>query len=386
MRKFQHVENPLRIFAGDDCLKNLERELARLNSFRAVIFCGATLSRSPLIDLVREGMGARYAGLYSGIKAHTPRDSVDEGANALRELGADAVVAVGGGSAVVSARAAAIYIAEGHNLDALCSSRDATGRIISPKLDAPKIPQLVVPTTPNTAMVKAGSAVYDAAAGQRKALFDPKTRSQSIFLHPTLLMSAPSELAISSSFDTLALAIEGLISKTGDMMSDAVLMHAIRVLVDRLPGIVESDGAQRRGDLTMAAILCGRGTDHTGAGAATVLGHAIGANHHVENGIAKAVILPHVLRFNAEHAAHGIANLATALGLPPSNRDVEAINGVLERVIRALGMPRRMRDLDIQHDALPDIAARGMEDWFLQGNPRPVTEAGELVAIMTAAW
>ena len=257
---------------------------------------------------------------------------------------------------------------------------------MSPKLDAPKIPQLVVPTTPNTAMVKAGSAVYDAAAGQRKALFDPKTRSQSIFLHPALLMSAPSELVISSSFDTLALAIEGLISKTGDTMSDAVLMHAIRVLVDRLPGIVESDSAQCRADLTMAAILCGRGTDHTGAGAATVLGHAIGANHHVENGIAKAVILQHVLRFNAEHAAQGIANLATALGLPPSTRDVEAINGVLENVVCALGMPRRMRDLDIRQDALPAIAARGMEDWFLQGNPRPVTEASELVAIMAAAW
>jgi alcohol dehydrogenase class IV len=385
MRKFQHVETPLRIFSGDDC-KNLERELGRLNSSRAVIFCGATLSRSPLIDLVREGMGARYAGLHSGVKAHTPRDSVDEAANALRELGADAVVAVGGGSAVVSARAAAIYIAEGHNLDALCSTRDASGRITSPKLDAPKIPQLVVPTTPNTAMVKAGSAVYDSAAGQRKALFDPKTRSQSVFLHPALLMSAPSELVISSSFDTLALAIEGLISTTGDTMSDAALMHAIRVLVDRLPGIVGSDSAERRADLTMAAILCGRGTDHTGAGAATVLGHAIGANHHVENGIAKAVILQHVLRFNAEHAAHGIVNLATALGLPPSTRDVEAINGVLEGVVRALGMPRRMRDLDIQQEALPAIAARGMEDWFLQGNPRPVTEARELEAIMTAAW
>ena len=81
----------------------------------------------------------------------------------------------------------------------MATHRDANGQMRSPKLQADKIPQLIVPTTPNTAMVKAGSAVFDVKAKQRKALFDPKTRSQVLFLHPDMLMSAPKDLILSAS-------------------------------------------------------------------------------------------------------------------------------------------------------------------------------------------
>lgn len=384
MRSFQHVETPLRVFSGPDCLKGLEKELARLGAQRAVIFTGRTLSQGPLVQLVREGMGARCAGIYAGVRAHTPRTGVEDAAHALREMRADAIVVVGGGSPVVTARAGAIYLAEGEDLDALCTRRLDDGRMHSPRLDAPKIPQIIVPTTPNTAMVKAGSAVFDEAAGQRKALFDPKTRSQSIFLHPDLLVSAPAELAVSSSFDTLALSVEGLLSRTGDAMSDAALIHATRLLVQTLPRLADEDSAGLRADLTMAAILCGRGTDHTGAGAATVLGHAIGANHHVENGTAKAVIMTEVLRYNAEAASEGMAKLGTALGL--ASGEVGPICAILDKLFRGLGVPERLRDTGVPADALTAIAERGMTDWFLSGNPRKITDPQQLVAILEQAW
>jgi alcohol dehydrogenase class IV len=386
MRSFQHVENPLRIHAGDDCLGQIGRELSRLGAARAVIVCGGTIARSSALDVVREGMGGRCAGVYGGVKAHTPRSGVAEAAGELRRPKADAVVAIGGGSAVVTARAATIFLSEGDDLDALCSSRDGNGRMRSPKLDSPKIPQLVVPTTPNTAMVKAGSAVFDEAANQRKALFDPKTRSQAVFLHPDFLMSAPAKLVVSSSLDTLTLSLEGLLSKAGDAIADALLMHAVRVLVADLPRVAARDSADLRNNLAMAAIMGGRGTDHAGAGAATVLGHAIGAQHDVENGIAKCVVLPHVLRFNAAHAQAGLAKVVAALGLGLSVDAVDAINATFDRLFHGLGVPRRLRDLGILREALPAIAVRGMDDWFLQGNPRPIAEPHELVEIMTAAW
>ena len=386
MRAFQHVETPLRIFSGPDSLKGLEKELARLGSSRAVVFCGNTLSRGPLIDLLREGAGSRCAGTYGGVKAHTPRTGVDEAVDELRRLDADAIIAVGGGSAVVTARAAAIFLAEGSDLDAICTGTDASGRMTSPRLDKPKIPQLIVPTTPNTALVKAGTAVFDAEAGQRKALFDPKTRSQSIFLHPDFLMSSPAELVISAALDTLSLAIEGLLSAQGDPISDALLMRSIRLLVEGLPLVQDADGDRLRGELAMAGILGGRGTDHTGAGAATVLGHAIGANHDVENGVAKAVVLPHVLRFNARDAAPGLSKLSVALGLPASDTPVEAIIAVFAAVFRGLGMPDRLRNLGIAREALPAIAERSMADWFLRSNPRRVTEAAQLMEILDPAW
>ena len=96
--------------------------------------------------------------------------SVEEGARLLERLGADGVVAVGGGSAVVSARASAILLAERKDVRELCTRRAADGRLTSPKLLAPKLPQWVVATTPSTAYAKAGSAVRDPVAGERLAI------------------------------------------------------------------------------------------------------------------------------------------------------------------------------------------------------------------------
>ena len=387
MRTYRHAGSALRIDAGPDCLRDLEGDLARQGVARAVVFTGRTLGASPLLDLVRESAGPRCAGVYAGVKVHTPRSAVVEAARALGQLDADAIIVFGGGSAVVSARAAAIFHAEGDDLDAICTRRVDARTMHSPRLLKPKLPLIVLPTTPNTACVKAGAGVFDEAAGERKAIFDPQTRARSIFLHPDLLMSAPPGLVVSAGLDTLLLAIEGLLSPQGDAISDALLIHALRLLAEGLLGIVRGeDGPRLREELTMAGILAGRGSDHAPAGATTALGHAIGANHHVENGVAKAAILPHVLRFNAGHGDGGFAKLATGLGLEDGADIVERINARLGAIFGELGLPPTLRELGIPEAALADIAGRAMNDWFILGNARPVRNALELQEVLVAAY
>lgn len=375
---FQHITPPLRLFSGPESLGQLGRELERLNSRRAVLFCGSTLARqgSPL-DLVRSAMGDRCAGVFSGVRAHSPLPAVEAAARELKRLEADAVIAVGGGSAIVTARAASILVVESGNARSLSTSRDAGGELRSPKLLAPKIPQLVVPTTPTTATVKAGSAVFDPETGERLALFDPKTRAQSVFIHPELVGSAPRPLVASASLNTLALAIEGLMSRAGDPLSDALLMHALRLLALHLAR-QSLDDALARSELVLAALMCGQGTDHTGAGITTVLGHAIGARFRVENGVANAIVLPHALRFNADAAVPGLEKIAAALG--------SDIIAAVDSICRSLEIPRRLRDVGVPHAALPDIAARAMGDWFLRANPRRVQSAAEIEAVLEQAW
>ena len=103
---------------------------------------------------------------------------------------------------------------------------------------------------------------------------------------------------------------------------------------------------------------------------ATVLGHAIGANHDVENGIAKAIILPHVLAFNGDAATAGLTKMGAALGVQ-GRATAEAVSNALQKIQQPLGLPTRLRDVGIPQDALGSIAERGMNDWFLRGNPRP---------------
>ncbi len=389
MRSFQYASTPVRLFHGPDSLSQLGRELDRLKSQRAVIFCGSSLAREgTLLDLVRNAIGERCAGVFTGVRAHSPVPSVMAAAEELKRLGADAVIAIGGGSAIVTARAASILAAEGRGVRELCTTRDDKGGLKSPKLLAPKLPQLVIATTPTTAAVKAGSAVFDPDSGERLALFDPKTRAHAIFIHPQMVLSAPRELVATASVNTFATAMEGLMSRTGNPMADAQLMHSVRLLGRALANPQGLDDPALRGDLALAAMLCGQGTDHAGAGITTVLGHAIGARFNIENGTANAIVMPHVLRFNAEAGSAGLAKVAAALGLPDGDAPslLQAVIGSIQTIFDALGLPRRLRDAGIPADALPGIAELAMGDWFLLGNPRKVEHASELQQILQESW
>ncbi|MFA7670615.1 MAG: iron-containing alcohol dehydrogenase family protein [Burkholderiaceae bacterium] len=387
LASFTHVTPPLRLFHGPDSLKALPGELKRVGAQRAVLVCGSTLGRSPMLEKVQAAMGELWAGTFAGVQGHSPVDSVEAAAEELRRLQADAVVAVGGGSAIVTARAASILLAEGKPVSELCTTMDADGRMHSPRLLAPKLPQFVLPTTPTTAIVKAGSAVFDTGRGQRLAMYDPKTRAHCVIIEPDLIQSAPAGLVSSAGVNTLALTMEGLTSKVQNPLADAALMHALRLVVRHLPDARSQADAQGRAQLVLAAILSGQGTDHTSAGVTMVLGHAIGARHAVDNGIINAIVLPHVLRFNSEAAQQGMLKAAGALGLAPgATGATEAIIDAVTAVFDALDMPRSLRDVGLSQESLPEIAALAMQDWFLRGNPRPVTEAAELVGILEAAW
>lgn len=385
MRSFQHLAPPLRLFHGPDSLAMLPRELARLGCRRALIVCGASLARegSPL-GLVRSVLADLCVGVFSGVRGHSPLPAVDEAVKMLAQTQADAVVAVGGGSAIVTARAAGILLAEARDIRGLCTLQSADGKLVSPKLMAPKLPQFVVPTTPTTACVKAGSAVFDPASGERLALYDPKMRAQALFMHPELLRSAPAALVRTAGLNALAMAVEGLESESGDPVSDALLMHALRLLAQALPA---SDDDSTRSDMAMAALLCGQGTDFAGGGMASVLGHAIGARFGVENGLANAILLPHTMRFNVLMTAARLHKIAAALGRDgPDDAAPEQALASVTQLLARLHLPARLRDAGVPAEALGDIAHHAMNDWFLRSNPRPVADARELLQVLEAAW
>jgi len=238
-------------------------------------------------------------------------------------------------------------------------------------------------------MVKAGSAVFDPDSGERLALFDPKTRAHAIFISPEFFLSSPVGLSVSASLNTFSMAIEGLVSRAGDPISDALMTHALRLLIEYLPRAVQPEDIEAREALMHAAVLCGQGSDYTAAGVTTVLGHAIGARHHVDNGIVNAIVLPHVLRFNGTVAAPGLSHIATALGLHAGQDTPEVLDRIVrsvEDLFRVLGVPRKLRDVGLEQDKLQDVANHAMGDWFLTGNPRTVRSAQELVEVLQSSW
>lgn len=387
--RFQHATPAFRTFCGPDALAALPRELDRLGASRAVIVCAPWVRDHPrVLAGIGEALGARLAGCFDSVEDHSPVPAVEEARGTLEDARADAVVAVGGGSAIVTARAATILLAERRPVRDLCTRREPDGRLTSPRLAAPKIPNWVVPTTPITAYAKAGSAVRDPDTGERLALFDPKTRAQGIFLDPALALTAPTGLASAAALNAFSMAVESLQACPDDSLAEALLAHALRMLILWLPRLHAAPGdPEPRLRLMLAALLCGQGSDYVGGGLAQALSHAAGPRSSVSNGVIEALFLPHTMRFNASVTGAGLALIAETLDSGPPAQvaaDEQAIMAV-ERFLAAAGVPARLRDTGISAAALAEIADHAIADWAITRVPRPVTRP-QLDELLQAAW
>ena len=391
MRSLRHVTPPLRVYCGADSLQNLAAELDRLDCRRAVVFCGQTLAHhADGVRLVSEALGDRCAGVFDGVKAHTPLPAMLAGVEVLRSLNADAVIAVGGGSAVVTARASSILLAEARDIGELCTQFPHGKPPVSPRLAQPKLPQFVVATTPTTAYAKAGSAVLDPARGQRLALFDPKTRAAALFIHPVLALTAPPALASGAAVQAFCMAVQGIESRSRDPLADALLLHALRVLADNLCKLAgEPHNAGTREQLMLGALLAGQGSDYAPTGMTSALAHCVGARFHLDNGITNAVLLPHAMRFNAPATADRLPLVAEALGAPACDATemaLAAATRAVRNVFAQIGLPTRLRDIGVPEADLSVLAADAATDWFLHQNPRPVAGTADILEVLRAAW
>ena len=386
--QFKHATPSFRVFCGERALESLPKELDRLGSSRAVLIFGASMRRhSEALARVEDALGTRLAGHFDAVKEHSPVSSVESAATVLNELGADAAIAVGGGSAVVTARAATILLCEGGDVRDLCMQKQPDGMMISPKLSAPKIPQWIIPTTPTTAYAKAGAALRDPETGKRLALFDPKTRAQGVFFDPVLALTAPIDLAVASGLNAFSMSIEGLQMCGDDPLTVALLTHALKILKTSLDQIrCEPDNPEPRLQSMVASLLAGQGSDFTGGGLAQVLSHATGPRSSVSNGVIEAMLLASTMRYNAPMTHKGLALLANAFSLRSSTGDeLEHCVMVVDELLGNLQVPSRLREVGVAYESIPEIVEHALGDWALGRVPRGA-DAGTLTSLLDSVW
>ena len=387
--QFRHVTPAYRTFCGEKALDALPGELDRLRCSRAVVVGGSWLvDRPDALSAIESALGRRMAGRFDDVEEHSPIPAVEKARRMLDETRADAVIAVGGGSSIVTARAASILLAEGRDVRELCTRRGADGRLISPKLVAPKIPNWVVPSTPITAYAKAGSAVRDPGTGERLALFDPKTRAQGVFLDPRVALTAPAGLTSAAALNAFSMAVECLEAGVDDPLADALLIHALRMLAEWLPRLQgQPDDPEVRLRLMLAALLCGQGSDYVGGGLAQALSHAAGPRSSVSNGVVEALLLPHTMRFNVPVTGPRLGLVADALDPAPNAEGAphERAVAAVERTLAALAVPRRLRDVGVAQEALDDIVEAALDDWSITRVPRTVRR-DDVVQLLKSAW
>ena len=390
---FRFVGYPVRVHAGPDAIGRLADEADRLRTQRLLVVCGQSVAeKTDLVARIKSVLGDRVAGVFSGGKTGSPVTSVLEGVAAAREVDADGIIAVGGGSAVVTARGITILMAEKGTAQELCTQYPEGKPPVSPRLMASKIPNLIVLTTATTAVTRAGTALIDPESGHRLELFDPKTRPTAVIWDEQALLTASPGLCLNATASCFT-GVASALQHTGlNPLAESDLLEALRLLLDNLPLVnTQPDDPAVRINLCAAAFLYNRASDAGAGGSAlgvvTALAHSLDTRYpECGHGDAYAIMTAPGMRFNAESNIAGQANFAQAMGARKEGMDdgqaAGAAADAIEELFKGLGLPVRLSEVGVTEDGIGQIAEDAMTDFGLHRNVRKIQNVDELKGIL----
>jgi len=361
----------------------LRTEIDRLGAQRAfAIVSGSLRAAMPLEAGLRAALGQRFAGIFHGIRAHSPREDVAHAAAAAREAGADLLVAIGGGSVIDAAKVAQLCldreIFSAAGFDALRGPRAASAatRPLAVRVVA-------APTTLSGAEFTALAGVSDLARNVKQGYTHPDLAPRVVILDPRLTVHTPAELWLSTGIRAVDHAVEDLCSINSQPLADAASIQALKLLAPSLRRTKKDPGdLDARLDSMIGAWLSLVGTQGgVEKGASHAIGHILGGSAGVPHGLTSCVMLPHVLRWNKSANAARQKLVSAALGEPRA----EAAD-LVARLIADLGLPNTLRAVKVPQDQLREIAELTMHDPWTATNPRKVAGADDILEILQMAW
>jgi alcohol dehydrogenase class IV len=387
--KFSYTSVAQEIVCDTDTIVGLCGTLDRLEAKNAMIVCGPSiLWGSDVIKRVQEALGARSVGLFAGVAPHAPVSTLEEAMTVAREVQPEALVSVGGGSTHDTAKGIATLLAEGGDIHDYEIHFEPPDKVSIPSLTRLKIPILTVPTTMGGAELSRGAGFTDQRLGRKIVVADPGTIPRSILIDGKALATTPTFILVSTAMGQFRIAVETVYSRRHNPIGDALALHAITRLVRYLPRCAAKDIHDLLQIKTAAcmASLANIG----GLGLNTATAHHVGGLYNVPHGAANAILLPHTMRFNLEASTERQALIAEAMGIntagmSPDTAGLAAADAVAQ-LCQQLGLPARLRDVDVPQEGLAAIAAATLHDRALATNPTPITEVGPILSVLQAAW
>ncbi len=345
-RAFTHRALATRVRFGTGALAHLAAEVDAVGLARVVVICGPT--HQALGRRVADLLGDRVVAVLPEARMHVPAEVAQRAVDVATETGADGCVAVGGGSAIGLGKAVALERA---------------------------LPVLAVPTTyAGSEMTPVWGLTED---GVKRTGREPRVQPVAVVYDPELTVTMPTDLTVTSGLNAVAHAVEGLYAPDASPVTSLMAEEAVRAFTGALPALTQDGGdIDARAEALYAAWLCGSVLGSTTMGLHHKLCHVLGGTLGLPHAATHAVVLPHVLAFNAPAAPDAAAALSRALGADDSARALWDLAG-------DLGAPRSLRDLGMSETDVERVVELAAESPY--ANPRPVDRA-DLDRIVRAAW
>ena len=310
--------------------------------------------------------------VYSDVKPNPTKKNVWDGLRACKEAEADVLVAVGGGSSIDTAKAISIIMTNPENEDIVSLEGAATTKNKG-------LPIIALPTTAGTAAeVTINYVITDEDREVKMVCVDPHDIPIIAIIDTELMASMPKSIASSTGMDALTHAIEGYITKAHNTMSDMFHMEAIKLIFKYLPAAVNEKDEEAINKMGLAQYIAGMGFSNVGLGIVHSMAHQLGAVYDTPHGLANAILLPTVMRFNGEVCYERFRDILIALGVDAKDMNKEQVIDKFVEMIKELskkvGITQTVKDTGCKEEDFEMLAQKAMNDACRPGNPRETTK------------
>lgn len=311
--------------------------------------------------------------LYDEIKPNPTIKNVTDGVEACKEAKADVIVAVGGGSSIDTAKGVSIVMTNPDRAD--IKSLNGLSNTLNRGL-----PIIALPTTAGTAAeVTINYVITDEDRQIKMVCVDPNDIPIIAIIDSELMASMPKSLAAATGMDALTHAVEGYITKGHNVMSDMFHMQAIKMIFEYLPAAVNDKDKKAIEMMGYAQYIAGMGFSNVGLGIVHSMAHQLGAVYDTPHGIANAMLLPVVMRYNGEVCADRFREILINIGRPDAANlnDQDVINTfvwMLSELSKKVGITQTIKDYGAKEEDFEMLADKAMEDPCKPGNPRETSK------------
>lgn len=351
--------------------------LAQRGIARALIVTDRGVRAAGLLGFLEEGLETADIAytIFDDVVADPPADVIEAAAHLALDYGAEAIIGLGGGSAMDTAKLVAYLAGSGDKLADIYGVGQALGR---------RLPLMLAPTTAGTGSEVTPIAIVTTGASEKKGVVSPVLYADCAVLDPGLTLGLPPAVTAATGVDAMVHAIEAYTSRhKKNPVSDALARRALELLSRSIREACQiGHDVSAREDMLLGAMLAGQAFANAPVAAVHALAYPLGGQFHIPHGLSNALVLPHVLKFNLEAAEPLYGELAPLLGASEANGFIEA----LEAICIDTGLPRRLRDVGVGREALASLAQDAMNQTrLLVNNPREVTQQ-DAYSLYEQAW
>ncbi|MBQ8738540.1 MAG: lactaldehyde reductase [Clostridia bacterium] len=361
-------------YFGAGSRSELVNEIARRGYKKAFIVGDKDLVKFGVVAMVTDTMGDFPYELFSEFKANPTVNNVKAGVEAFKASDADFIIAIGGGSAIDTAKAIGIIInnpefADVVSLEGVAPTKNKCVDIIA------------LPTTAGTAAeVTINYVITDEESGRKMVCVDANDIPVLAIVDAELMASMPKGLTAATGMDALTHAIEGYITKGAWELSNILEINAIKIISDNLrTATYEGSNMKAREQMALGQYVAGMAFSNVGLGCVHSMAHPLGARFDIPHGVANALLLPIVMEFNMPACELKYGRIAKAMGVDTTDMsEGEAAQAAVDAVRQLsldLAIPQTLREIGIPEDALEQLANDAFNDVCTGGNPREITEA-----------